>query len=339
MAQLKLDTDRLYWIDAIRSFACICVVAVHTPIPGGKGDAFNSIYNYYAAAGASILFFMISGALVLYKPKPVFPFMKKRLTRIAFPMFFWSLISLISLWLRGYITWKDFCLSTLKIPFYDQYGVYWFIYVLFGIYLLTPILATWLGRCKKRELEFYLALWAVSLCVPYLRLIDDRFFLMLDFNQGTLYYFYGFLWFAVMGYYLRVYVNIIKFKWYHIAFFAFVVICPLFLYLARLPHEIIQDRMSINHVALCICFFIIIKHIRFSDRWKRICYNFAQHSFGIYLVHILVKGVILKPILIKMLAYPYAITNPIVTAMILLISYLIVHLLSKLPGSKYIVGF
>lgn len=334
----KIDTDRLYWIDAIRSFACICVVAVHAPIPGGIGGGFNGPFNYFTAAGASILFFMISGALVLYKPKPVLPFLKKRLTRIAFPMFFWSIISLLVYWIRGDISGADLCLKVLRIPFYEQVGTYWFIYVIFGIYLITPIVATWLERCKKRELEFYLVLWAFTLCLPYLELINGEFSLIVDFSHGSLYYFYGFLWFAVMGYYLRKYVNIHRFKWWHFALFVFVVILPLLLYQTNIPHKTIQYRMSINLVALCVCYFIIIKHIPLSDRWKRICYNFAQHSFGIYLVHILVKGLLLKPLLVMMLDYPYAMTTPIVTFLNVLISYLIVELISKLPGSKYIVG-
>lgn len=334
----KIDADRQYWIDAIRSFACICVVAVHAPIPGGQGGAFNGPFNYFTAAGASILFFMISGALVLYKPKPVIPFLKKRVTRIVFPMFFWSVISLLFFWWRGDFSGSEFFQRVLRIPFYEQVGTYWFIYVIFGIYLVTPIVASWLERCQRRELEFYLIIWAITLCLPYLKLLDDDIDMMVDFGHGSLYYFYGFLWFAVMGYYLRKYVNISRFKWWHVAIFAAVVILPLLLYQTRIPHNVIQYRMSINLVALCICYFIIIKHIPLSDRWKRICYNFAQHSFGIYLVHILVKGIILKPVLLMMLDYPYAITTPVVTVMNVVISYLIVELISKLPGSKYIVG-
>lgn len=47
MKRSKIDPERLYWIDAIRSFACVCVVAVHAPIPGGRGEAFISPYNYF----------------------------------------------------------------------------------------------------------------------------------------------------------------------------------------------------------------------------------------------------------------------------------------------------
>ncbi len=29
------DPSRLYWIDAIRSFACLCVLITHSVLPGG----------------------------------------------------------------------------------------------------------------------------------------------------------------------------------------------------------------------------------------------------------------------------------------------------------------
>ena len=64
---------REYWIDAVRSFACICVLMTHSPIPSTvEGRTFIPIYNFVAVGGASILFFMISGALVLYRRQEFF---------------------------------------------------------------------------------------------------------------------------------------------------------------------------------------------------------------------------------------------------------------------------
>lgn len=87
-----MDNNREYWIDAVRSFACLCVIMTHAAIPNGSdGEYMVAIYNYLAVGGASILFFMISGALILNKERDTIPFMKKRVTRIVFPMVFWSL--------------------------------------------------------------------------------------------------------------------------------------------------------------------------------------------------------------------------------------------------------
>lgn len=334
MKSHTLDPNRLYWIDAIRSFACLCVITTHAPMVGlEQGYQVKAIFNYFSIAGASILFFMISGALVLYKPKPVIPFLKKRLSRIVFPMVFWTIVSLLLDVFIGKITWNDFGSHVIRIPIGPQVGTYWFIYVIFGIYLLTPILATWLERCSKRDLQFYLGLWGVTLLLPYF----DSFKVIVDFEHGYLHYFFGYLWFAVMGYYIRRYVNIPHFKTWHYVALAALIILPGLLYLTPTDHRVIQNRMALHVVLLCVCYFIILKHLKYSDKAKRVCYNFAQHSFGIYLVHIIVIRKILWPLMTTMDLH-YAVQVPLTTILTAAISYMIVKLFSYLPYSKYLVG-
>ena len=60
---------------------------------------------------------------------------------------------------------------------------------------------------------------------------------------------------------------------------------------------------------------------------KRICYDFAQHSFGIYLVHLLVMRKVLWP-LIGPLNLHYAIQIPLVVILTAALSYFVVHLIS-----------
>ena len=334
MIKHEIDKDRLYWIDAIRSFACLCVITTHAPMIGwGHGHVIKAVYNYFSIAGASILFFMISGALVLYKPKPVVPFLKKRMSRIVFPMVFWTIVTLlVSVMLDG-MGWTEFFKHVAKIPFMPQVGTYWFIYVIFGIYLVTPIMATWLERCSQSDLQLYLGLWAITLLIPYYQPLH----VMVEYAHGYLYQFYGFLWFAVMGYYIRRYVDIPKFQWWHILLFICLLILPGVLYCTPMSHGVIQNRMALHVVVLCVCYFVILKHIHYSDKMKRICYNFAQHSFGIYLIHALVIQRMIWPML-SGLELHYSIQVPLTTALTAVVCYLIVKLFSYLPYSKYIVG-
>ena len=338
---MTIQNDREYWIDAIRSFACLCVITTHAPMPNGSdGSSFIAIFNYYSVAGASILFFMISGALVLYKEKEVLPFLKKRISRIALPMFIWSVISLLLRQLMGEFPKEEIFEKICWIPIWAQkmLGVYWFIYAIFGIYLVTPILAMWLNRSKERDILFYLSLWAITLFLPYLACLDCRFEKLIASKTGVLYYFYGFLGFAVLGFYLRRYVNIKQYKYKHVALLLALIILPWSLYyFTEIPHSVIQNRMSVNVVAMCVCYFVIIKHIHLSSLAKKIVYNFAQHSFGIYLVHILIMKKLLYPLFWNYNIH-YAIQIPLIVFLTALLSYLLVHLISKLPYSKYIVG-
>ena len=102
----------------------------------------------------------------------------------------------------------------------------------------------------------------------------------------------------------------------------------------------IGHRLSLPTMALCACYFryfIIIKHIPLKQKAERIFYNFAEHSFGIYLLHIYIIRHGLWP-LFQEWALPTATAIPLLVITGAATSYLAVALLSHLPKSKYIVG-
>lgn len=102
----------------------------------------------------------------------------------------------------------------------------------------------------------------------------------------------------------------------------------------------IGHRLSLPTMALCACYFryfIIIKHIPLKQKAERIFYNIAEHSFGIYLVHIYIIPHGLWP-LFQEWALPTAVAIPLLVITGTTTSYLAVALLSHLPKSKYIVG-
>lgn len=333
------QSPRLYWIDAVRSLACLCVLTVHAYVPGGThGARLVGGINYFAVAGASVLFFMISGALVLYKPKPFFPFIKQRLLRIALPMAIWTIIALVIGCCTGMMPWHELPGKIALIPFAPQYGTFWFIYVVFGIYLVAPILSLWLNHCSRNELRAILAIGSLALAVPYLKFIDDGIAPVVSLSQGWLYYFNGYVWLAVMGYYLRRYVNISRLQWWHVAIVLLLVAWPVCHFLFKVPAVMLQNRLAINVVLLTCVYFIIIKHIKYSERMKRIVYNFAQHTFGIYLVHKLVMTFVVLPLMPESFDLHYAIVYPLMISLEVVVCYTIVHLLSKLPYSKYFIG-
>ena len=102
----------------------------------------------------------------------------------------------------------------------------------------------------------------------------------------------------------------------------------------------IGHRLILPTMALCACYFryfIIIKHIPLKQKAERIFYNFAEHSFGIYLLHIYIIRHGLWP-LFQEWALPTAVAIPMLVITGAAASYLAVALLSHLPKSKYIVG-
>lgn len=330
--------QREYWIDLIRSFACICVLMTHAPIPSTVGGRlFIPVYNFVAVGGASILFFMISGALVLYRRQEFLTFIKKRISRIVLPMVIWTIISLIVACIEGEMTWADMVDKIWLIPFVPQVDTYWFIYVIFGIYLLTPILSTWLANTNRREVEMMLLLWGCSLLFPFLPSGDVS--RMKAFDGGYFYYFYGYLGFAVLGYYLRRHVNLVRCSWRLIIAPLIIIACVMAIYPTNIiPHTVLQNRLALPAVLLAISYFLLLKHVPMTNQMKKIVYQFARHSFGIYLIHILVMRSFLWPILEPM-QINHVIAIPLITFMTALLSFLVVWGIGKIvPFSKYIVG-
>lgn len=295
------------------------------------------VYNFLAVGGASILFFMISGALVFYKQQEFSRFIKKRLSRIFLPMVVWTIVSLCVDCMEGKASWSEMGAKILMIPFQPQVGTYWFIYVIFGIYMLTPIVSTWLAHTCKKEVLSVLLVWGCTLLLPFVR--SKKFDGMLSFSGGYLYYFYGYLGFALSGYYLRRYVSVERLNW-KLKVIPFVLVASVFaIYPTNLiPHSVLQDRMALHTAVMAICYFLFIKSRTFSKRMKHFVFVFAQHSFGIYLVHILVMRSVLWP-LFEPLSVNHIIAIPLITFLTALLSFFIVWGIGKIvPFSKYIVG-
>ncbi len=150
--------------DIIRILACFMVVLMHSPLPSADANGPFLVALSYFTAPCIGLFFMVSGALLLPVKTDYFTFLRRRFGKIAVPTVLWSLIYIA---LRLFYSKSEINVlqSVGSIPFSAQgEGVLWFIYTLCGLYLLAPILSGWLDRATKREIQFALTLWGVTLC-------------------------------------------------------------------------------------------------------------------------------------------------------------------------------
>lgn len=199
--------QRNYNYDLMRVLACIMIICMHSPVPSANANGlFLSSLSYFTAPGLC-LFFVISGALLLPVRKDTKSFLTKRLSKVVMPTVCFTFLYLILKVVVGEeLNWlKSIC----SIPFSAQgHGVLWFMYTLIGLYLVSPIISKWLDNASKREEEFYLGIWVITLCYPLLSML-------LDVNQkdtGVLYYFTGYLGYFVLGHYLNKYPESINLK-------------------------------------------------------------------------------------------------------------------------------
>lgn len=336
-----MEQKRENWLDVVRAFACACVIMVHSPakydglIPG---QFILAPLNYILMAWGVGLFFALSGALLLSQPLPLATFYKKRFTRLIMPVLLWSVFYIIyDGWIDGNLSWSYFITRLAMIPFDAQTPHLWFMYTLFGIYLVTPIFAIFLSKASKRDVEILLCVWGVTLCVPYFKICNPEIASVLT-NNGILHNFSGFLWYAILGFYLRKY-NDWKIKsWKFITLVVISFGFPLIVnFCGILPVEVLNTQMSLSSVAMTAIPFILFKNISLSQKvLGGGIAQFSKYSFGIYLFHM----VLLKPLrpFLTQFHIHYAIQIPITALLVGFFSYVVVRMISKLPYSKYLLG-
>ena len=330
--------QRIIYLDVIRVIACLMVIAMHAPIPGFSAEVHSAflVVNSYLMAPCVPLFFMVSGALLLPCKDGILAtsYLKKRVGKIIGPTFFFSLF-----YMTLNSNTRNWVVSILSIPFCTQgHGVLWFMYTLTGLYLLVPIISPWLRRVSKREIEFYLMLWFVTLMYPYIAL----FLGVNRTNIGILYYFTGYAGYFLLGYYMNRYQ--LPLKW----------LIPITVLILPLP---IIDKilgwdldfysvfwyLSASVAIMSATWFAVIKslieHITIKAFFSKVLMVVSDLSFGIYLIHIFVMRQLLWNCWIIQEVDNYYLQTLIIVLLVFMISFIVCLLISKLPLSQYFIGY
>ena len=272
-------------IDVIRIIACLMIVLMHSPMPdlGTSGIVLCGI-SYLTASGIG-LFFMVSGSLLLKgnvdKPFETKIFLQRRFTKILIPLIFWSLVG---------------CGLEQCGMENTELSILWFMYCLAGMYLLTPILSRWLSIANVKEVEFYLIIWLLTLCVPFVKLF-------ISVNEGDtswLYYFHGYVGYYVLGFYLQNHwgkrMSMGRKIALSMVFIAISMILPVALFVLDVEVDFYSLfwYLSITVALQCIVWWSVVKRlVRNIQTLPKFVVELSKLSFGIYLVHILVMRNIL----------------------------------------------
>ena len=329
---------RSFRLDIIRVLACLMIVAMHSPLPlEAEHSIFLSTLSYLTAPGIG-LFFMLSGALLLPVKADTGSFLKKRLYKIAVPTLIWTLLYLLFDWLvsGGPLSWR----VVFSIPFSSQGNpTFWFLYTLIGLYLIAPVISKWLESSPQKELSFYLALWAISLCYPILKSILD-----INTSQtGILYYLSGYIGYFVLGYYLRRYHERIRLR-YVVPAAVIAYGAPVICKALSIPVDFYSVfwYLSIFVVVQCVIIWLLV-FLVFADEGKtnkssHIVTWVSQKTFGVYLVHFFVIRYVLLRIPVINSIQPYYLQTVVIIVLAFILSISLSFLVSLLPGSKYLVG-
>ncbi len=341
--------ERIVWLDLLRIIASFCVILNHSPLPlNGEPDAATSIYNMMTVPMASVMFFVISGSFMLPLKLEYKSFINKKFVRIAIPTFVWSILFLSILVYQGVIPSEDILSRFVLLPISPISGHLWFVYCIFGFYLFTPILSAWIEKTGKKEVEYFLGIWILTLFLPVIDLYFDFYKFSFDGNIKTSFHFYsGFIGYFILGYYLRTYPVAFKSSRFIVlilSLFVFSITFPILKY-TGLAFEYIDNAMFYNRlfisVPLITCLvFILIQHVTLPFKWLRSVFvELGKVSFGIYIIHLFILRDIVWNLFGMTYIMPPFIQIPLMALIALIISYLIIKAISYLPISKYVIGF
>lgn len=360
---------RIAFLDYIRVFACFLVMLVHASenyygAPGSPDMAgpqsflanetdrlWVSIYDGFSRMAVPL--FMIVSAFLLVPMKEgdsAFKFYKKRAVRIlpAF-LFFMVIYSTVPiLWNQIDLETSLRDLSRIPINFPTLAGHLWFMYPLIGLYLFIPMISPWLTKASKKEEQFFIGLFAISTCMPFLGKWLDELWGQCFWNEfHTLWYFSGYLGYLVLAHYIRVHLDWSINKRLLVGSSLLIigaVITILSFYMQAVPGvlhstpeiEIGWSFCTINCLALTTGAFLLFTCIK-KENTPNIIASLSNLSYGMYLIHILWLG--LWVLLFKnILDLHTAVAIPVIAVSTFLSCWISTKIISIIPGCHWMVG-
>lgn len=347
--------EQLIYVRAVRSFAMIVIVTLHVAFP--LIYLYNSIAfshwwianNFYIWGKiGSPLFTMVSGLLLLNpsKEQPISLFFRKRFVKVLLPFLAWS--GLYTLWKIYFwhtdLTLKDIAISFVQGPVYYHL---WFIQMILGLYLATPILRIYIRHAPRSNLTYFLSVWAITVS---LLPITKRFFgfeVGIDVQVTT-----GFVGFFVLGYYLRdVTVNRRQAA-------LIIAVCTFSLLFTQLAtHQLTVKNSGIfdnffvlndspNLLIVASGVFLILKSIDYALLFQilppveKVVQWISSASLGIYFVHVMLIEILqsgkLGLVLDAATMHPL-IGIPVTSAVVMMCSIGVVTVLKQIPVMRNIV--
>ena len=348
---MSISPKRIMYLDEVRSLAIILVVIGHV------SRLFS--YDYYSWLFCSgvfsltrigvPLFFTVSGSLLLTRKYDVKKFLEKRFKRVLLPFLFWIIIYIIA----GILIWHYeptityFIDTTFGVQDYSR--PFWFIWSLIGVYLLIPVVGSFIHEEGMKGAE-YLIIITFILSILYTVGFFD--YPQMKYNFRVIFNFFPVLGYFIMG----SYIHNKQFKYSDKKMFT--IGCIVFLigiaghftkiYLKGLGGYALApiDFFDIFVILETIGLFTAFKYA--STKWTKkdarmiretklgeVIVLFSSYSFGIYFSHY----ILLQYLTTKGFLAPIVKTNayfwlPVSSIIVIGLSWLLIFVMSKIPLLK-----
>jgi surface polysaccharide O-acyltransferase-like enzyme len=297
------------------------------------------------------LFLMLSGLLLLQpsKNEGIRVFFKKRFARLGLPLMFWTIIYFI--WDFTVVVYPFSINTIIQGILNGAYTQFWYIHVLLGLCLLTPILRVIIAHANRVLIQYFIILWLISVSIlPFLALLSP---LQLSKNIFTI---TGYVGYFILG----IYLSSVQIRRRTVLAFMFlgITLTALGTYVLAVTNVsanmyFFQEYLSPTVILTSVMAFLLLltikphpvaslslQHETKPNIFSKILKVISQNTLGIYFVHVMVIEAIQWGLLGFTLNRETL--HPIVEVPLLLIITLfaslgIILLLKKIPKVKKIV--
>jgi len=296
------------------------------------------------------LFIMLSGAFLLRSSKvnePIRVFLKKRLSRIGIAFVFWGFAYLAwSFFDRNIpVTVSNVIQGLVKGLFTGPYYHFWFLYVIAGLYLITPVLRAVVGFGERKILRYLIVLWIVGVAiVPLIELAAG-------YDLNNVFVIGGWIGYFILGTYLQR-VRVRSSILYGLLLTGLVwTIASTWVMNSALSalgqYNFFMDDLAANVILASVCLYMILS--KFPADWPgskhphfgRFVHAISMNTLPIYLFHIIILESLQKGYFgfkLSLTVMNPIVEVPLITAVTLLITLGLVLIMKKIPVLKKLIG-
>lgn len=345
-----MPKSHLEYVVVIRALAMVIIIAEHVIFP--QINNYNTIHSmdwwiassmYLIGKTGSPLFTMISGLLLLNPKKadqPVSAFFQKRFIKVLVPFAAWSGIYMLYrlYWLGEQLPADYIKYLLIKGP---VYGHLWFLQMILGLYLVTPILRTYIKAASRKNLTYFLAVWYIttSLFPVFDRFVGVEIGIRVVITTG-------YVGFFILGAYLRdIKLEGKQLRWGMYAIGLIWVFSQFIVHYGTVANNGKYDHFyafntSYNIIPLSILCFLVLKSMDWMavyeamPNFKWTIKKISVASLGIYCIHQMIIDEFRNGTFGFVLDETFSsffISVPIVTAVVMVISAVIILEMQKVP--------
>ena len=199
---------RNHSIDTLRTIATLLVILVHVSASYVVNSRNNLTFDNSFWVGNIVdsfcricvpLFVLISGMFLVGRKETFKQSYYKRASRILVPLISWTIIYILYRVAISFIAGKPIYIKSLlgSIILGEPYYHMWYLFMIIGLYLITPILNNSIYYISRNTL------WTVALLLLLFGMINSSYDQILNNNVSFILWFINYLGYFILGYLIK----------------------------------------------------------------------------------------------------------------------------------------